>query len=68
MLGNRGRIFSLMTLALASSLLLTNCDEEGPTEGSLVMNNCTSCHLSQDRLVATAAVEEPTGGENSGEG
>ena len=52
-----------------SLVLLTACEkEESPTGSQLALNNCTSCHLDQARIVATAAPEDDGGGESPGEG
>ena len=68
MLRKRPLFLPFAALAVAMVSMLTYCDDEGPTESELVLNNCTSCHMNQDRLVSTAAPDDDSGGENSGEG
>ena len=68
MLRKRPLYLPLAALAMACVSMLTYCDDESPTESTLALNNCTSCHLNQDQLVATAAPDDDSGGENSGEG
>jgi len=66
----RKRQFSLpvAVLAMVGASMLSCCADDAPTEATLALNNCTSCHLSQDRLTASAAPDDDSGGESSGEG
>jgi len=60
---------ALLTLC-AAVLASVACSEidEGANGPTLSLNNCTSCHTSEVRLVATADPEPPDTGEDPGEG
>ena len=64
----RGRAVSAMlTLLLMVAGTACSSDDDGTNAPYLSLNNCTSCHTSSARLLATAE-PEPTGSENPGEG
>ena len=67
---SRKRLYYIpILLAMMAGISLMACSEdEGPSEPSLALNNCTSCHLDAERLVATAEPEEGNGEEDAGEG
>ena len=55
---------------LLITTLLAGCSDDGDkfTDPELALNNCVSCHLDADQLVATADPEDDPGHGTPGEG
>lgn len=63
---NRAGLLFLATLALA---FWQGCaDEKTTSPDHVATDQCTACHASKDRLVATAAPDTTAPPENPGEG
>jgi len=60
-------ITSTLLLLLMVAGGACSSDRDGSTAPHLSLNNCTSCHTSSSRLLATADPEPPES-ENPGEG
>lgn len=66
----RNKYWNIAILVIIATALFAGCSkkDEGPSGPTLALNNCTSCHMDADELVATAEPVEDPGGENPGEG
>ncbi len=55
---------------LLITTVLVGCSDDGDksTNPGLALNNCVSCHLDADQLVATASPEDEPGHGTPGEG
>lgn len=59
----------LLFLAILALALWQGCAEEKATNpDNVVSDQCTACHTSKDRLIATAAPDTTPPPENPGEG
>ena len=55
---------------LLVTTVLVGCSDDGDksTDPGLALNNCVSCHIDADQLVATASLEDDPGHGTPGEG